>query len=122
MANRARASFVACALALLALARGTDAQTAWSDPAGRGLDAFIHVVDRAPPGALLPLQVEAIGFPTVVSFVPLGGAIIEATWNPEKLGATLGVPPAVKVTADAYGRAHLEVPMPEGDEGPLELL
>ena len=52
----------------------------------------------------------------------LAGAVVEATWNPESLGKVSSVPPAVKATTDAEGRAHLDVPMPDGDEGDLELL
>src|SRR5262249_22799596 len=43
-------------------------------------------------------------------------------WNPEKLGKAATAPPSVKATADGEGRAHLDVPMPDGDEGDLELL
>ncbi|MEJ7730544.1 MAG: hypothetical protein WKG00_15150, partial [Polyangiaceae bacterium] len=93
------------------------------DPAARGLDAFVHLPAAAAPGALLPVQIEVRGFPTIAETVPLGGATIEAAWDPEKLGKGVsGAPPAVRATADASGRAHLEVPVPEGAERELSLL
>jgi hypothetical protein len=123
MTQRMPVSLAALALCLMALTRSTDAQSAGRDPASRGIDLFVHASNYAAPGAILPVQVEAIGFPTVASFVPLGGATVEAAWNPEKMGASLAeAPPPVRATADAGGLAHLDVPVPEGEEGPLELL
>jgi hypothetical protein len=118
-----RLSLVTLAVAALALSPGTDARAASSDPAARGLDAFVRVPEVAAPGASVPVDVEVFGFSTVVSSVPLAGAAIEAVWNPEKMGGSRSQAPLpVDATADANGRAHLDVPMPEGDEGPLELL
>ena len=109
-------------LALAAVGRSSDAAGA-PDPAARGLDVFLHVPGRAPPRGIVPVQVEAIGFPTAVTTQPLAGVTIEAVWNPEHLGANVSdAPPAVRVKADAAGRAHLDVPMPDGDELELELL
>jgi hypothetical protein len=115
---------LASAFALPALFAATsDAQTAGSEPAARGLDVFIHAPELAPPRAMVPVQIEAFGFPTVVSLVPLGGAAVEAAWDPEHLGPGVSVaPPPVRATTDAAGRAHLEVPVPDGDERELKLL
>ncbi len=110
------------AVALAAVGRSSDAAGA-PDPAARGLDLFLHVPTQAPPRGLVPVQVEAIGFPTAVTTQPLSNVTIEAVWNPEHLGANVSAaPPAVRVKADANGRAHLDVPMPDGDELELELL
>ncbi len=108
--------------ALSAAGRSSDAAGA-PDPAARGLDLFLHVPGQAPPRGILPVQVEAIGFPTAVTTQPLANVTIEAVWNPEHLGTHVSVaPPAVRVNADATGRAHLDVPVPDGDEMELELL
>lgn len=103
-------------------ARSSDAQTASSDPAARGLDVFLHVPDRGASGGSLPIQIEAFGFATSTSMTPLATAEIEAVWNPEKLGPSAEAPPAVRGTTDASGRLHLDVPIPVGDERELELL
>ncbi|MFT3773092.1 MAG: hypothetical protein QM820_47535 [Minicystis sp.] len=113
----------AFALALCASAAVSDAQTAAADPAARGLDLFLHAPDGAAPGSRVPVQIEAFGFPTAVTLAPLGGATVEAAWDPEHLGpGVTAAPPAVRATTDAAGRAHLDVPVPEGDERPLVLL
>jgi hypothetical protein len=122
-----RRSLAAPALALLlavcASAAVSDAQTAGADAAARGLDLFLHVPDRAAPGSRLPVQVEAFGFPSAVTLAPLAGAVVEVAWDPEHLGpGVTAAPPAVRATADSAGRAHLEVPVPEGDERDLRLL
>src|SRR4051812_24855476 len=80
---------LAPALAIALVAAGSavsDAQTTSPRPVARGLDLFIHVPDHAAALGVVPLQVEALGFPTVVSLVPLAGASVEATWDPEHLG------------------------------------
>ena len=112
------------ALVFLALIRVRDsgAQSASNDPAARGLDVFVHAPHEVAPGGTLPIDVEAVGFPSVVTLSPLPRATIEAVWNPETLGTIASAPPPVTVTADADGRARLEVPMPDGDEADLELL
>lgn len=114
---------LALVLALTAAAAASDAQTAGSDPAARGLDLFLHAPDAASPGSRFPLQVEALGFPTAVTLDRLAGAAVEAAWDPEKLGpGVTAAPPSVRVTTDAAGRAHLDIPVPEGDERQLALL
>jgi hypothetical protein len=115
-------SMLLAAVALSALGRSSDAAGA-PDPAARGLDLFLHVPANAPPRGLVPVQVEAIGFPTAVTTQPLANVTIEAVWNPEHLGANVSAaPPVVRAKADASGRAHLDVPVPDGDEMELELL
>lgn len=94
----------------------TDARVA------RGLDLFLHAPDRGAPGATLPVQVLALGFPTVVTLRPLEAVTVEATWDPEHLGKVSAAPPPVRVTTDAQGRAHLDVPIPDGPERKLKLL
>jgi hypothetical protein len=110
------------ALFLAPLAPG-DAQTAEKDAAARGLDVFVHAPDSAAPRAIVPLAIEAFGFPTAASLAPLPGAIVEAAWNPEKLGpGATAAPPSVRATTDAAGRARLLIEVPDGDERALELL
>jgi hypothetical protein len=107
----------------VALAATPVATPAPRDPAARGLDLFLHLADRAAPGATLPVQVQVLGFPTVLSLEPLAGVPIEAAWDPEHLGpGASAVPPPVRATTDPNGRAHLNVPIPDGDERDLVLL
>lgn len=121
--RRLPVALVSLALLLCGTAAVSDAQTAGSDPAARGLDVFIHAPDGASPGARVPVQIEAFGFPTAITLATLGGATVEAAWDPEHLGpGVTAAPPAVRATTDAAGRAHLEVPVPEGDERALVLL
>ncbi|MBI5534913.1 MAG: hypothetical protein HY898_19455 [Deltaproteobacteria bacterium] len=117
--------WIPCLLAMgvLAGSERTEAATHVRDPAARGLDMFLHVPALAAPGGTLPLQVQALGFPTVVSLLPLQDATVEAVWNPESLGPGISkAPQPVRATADRLGRVHLDVPVPEGDERDLELL
>lgn len=94
-----------------------------ADAAARGLDVFVHVPGEAAPGASLPLQLSAYGFPTVTTLVPLVGAELSAAWDPESLGPGVASAPApAQATADASGRVHLDVTVPEGDERTLRLL
>ena len=110
-------------LAALALAPPSDVGAAAPDPASRGLDLFIDAPGVAAPGAKMPLQMLALGFPTAVTLAPLAGATIDATWDPTSLGPNVSAaPPGVSATADAAGRAHLEVLVPPGDERSLKLL
>ena len=110
-------------LALTGAATVSDAQTAGADPAARGLDLFLHLPDNAPSGSTLPIQIEAFGFPTAITLAPLGGAQIEAAWDPEHLGPGVNrAPSPVRATTDAAGRAHLDVPVPDGDARELTLL
>ncbi|APR76270.1 Large extracellular alpha-helical protein [Minicystis rosea] len=84
---------------------------------------FLHAPDAAAPGARVPLQIEAFGFPTAITLAPLAGATVEAAWDPEHLGpGVTSAPPAVRAITDGSGRAHLDVPVPEGDERSLVLL
>ena len=101
----------------------SDAQSAASDPAGRGLDVFVHVPADAAPGSVLPVQIEAFGFPTAATLAPLGQASVEAGWDPEQLGpGVTSAPPSVKATTDASGRTRLMVPVPDGDARALQLI
>ncbi|MEP7122041.1 MAG: alpha-2-macroglobulin family protein [Byssovorax sp.] len=105
------------------VAASSDAQVGGPDPARRGLDLFVHVPDQGAPGGTIPLQIEAFGFPSVVALQPLGAAAVEAAWDPESLGPGLSVaPPPVRGTTDSAGRAHLDVPIPDGDVRDLQLL
>ncbi len=110
------------ALAALILVRDSGAQTATADPAARGLDVFVHAPQEGAPGGTVPIDVQAVGFGSVMTPAPLARATVEAMWNPEKMGPSAKAPPSVKVTTDGDGRAHLDVPVPDGDEGELELL
>ncbi|WP_438036380.1 alpha-2-macroglobulin family protein [Sorangium sp. So ce204] len=109
-------------IAVLGAAATSDAATDGRDAVARGLDLFLHAPDRGAPGATLPVQVLALGFPTAITLRPLEAVAVEATWDPEHLGKVSAVPPPVRVTTDAKGRAHLDVPIPEGPERELRLL
>lgn len=105
------------------IAASSDAQVGGPDPARRGLDVFVHVPDQGAPGGTIPLQIEAFGFPSVVTLQPLGAAAVEAAWDPESLGPGISVAPlSVRATTDSAGRAHLDVPIPDGDVRDLQLL
>ncbi len=122
--RRASPSLLAAlGLAGCLLAASSDAQVGGADPARRGLDVFVHVPDQGAPGGTIPLQIEAFGFPSVVALQPLASAAVEAAWDPESLGPGLSVAPAaIRATTDSAGRAHLDVPIPEGDVRDLRLL
>ncbi|MCC6525865.1 MAG: hypothetical protein IT373_24675 [Polyangiaceae bacterium] len=106
---------------LLGVAVARDGAT--GDPAARGLDVFVHAPGEMSGGATVPLQIQAYGFPTVQTATALAGAEVEATWLPESLGPDVSrVPDPVRVTTDALGRAHLDVPVPPGPPGALKLL
>src|SRR5690606_20023050 len=117
-----RTLFALVAAAALAAGATSDAATAGSSAVARGLDLFIHAPDRGAPGATLPVQVMALGFPSVVTLRALEGATIEAAWDPGSLGKTDPVPAPVRMATDSAGRAHLDVPMPEGGERELRLV
>ncbi len=92
-------------------------------PTARGLDVFVHGPSSAPSGGVLPLSIEALGFPTIAMTSPLPGAIIEAAWDPETLKAPNGLTvPSVTVTANSDGQAELLIPMPKGEPQALTLL
>lgn len=113
----------ALGLAGCLLAASSDAQVGGADPARRGLDVFVHVPDQGAPGGTIPLQIEAFGFPSVVTLQPLSAAAVEAAWDPESLGPGISAaPPSVRATTDSAGRAHLDVPIPDGDVRELRLL
>ncbi|MFO0586145.1 MAG: hypothetical protein U0441_01335 [Polyangiaceae bacterium] len=110
-------------LAAVALAPPSDAGAKGGDPAARGLDLFLDAPSVSAPGATIPLQIQALGFPTALALAPLSGATIDASWDPESLGPNVSsVPKTVTVTTDAAGRAHVDVPVPVGDERELKLL
>ena len=109
--------------ASLATVTSSDAAPGADDPAARGLDVFIHAPDRAAARGLLPVQIEAVGFPSVVVMKPLPGVTIEAAWDPEHLGPNVSAAPApVRAVTDGAGRVHLDVPVPPGEEQDLVLL
>jgi hypothetical protein len=113
--------YVGVAAVLLGALLASDATSAGHDPAARGLDLFIHGSTDVPSGGSLSLQVEAIGFPDVVTPRPLAGASIEATWDPRSVPLGTKVTPVVAV-ADADGLAHLDVPVPKAAKEPKLLL
>ena len=97
--------------------------TAPSDPAARGLDAFLHVASSAPAGSMLSVDIETFGFAQVVEAAPLAGATVDFAWDPEHLGKGVSVaPPPLTVTTDATGHAVARVPVPDGGEDELLLL
>ncbi len=138
---RARASlrsFVLLLLVAVALAAfpGAAISVGTADTE-RGLDLWVHAPGTATGRATIPINVQALGFPTASTTRPLSGAVVEATWDPESLvepaprGKGKGqaavqkpaaAPPSVKVTTDASGRATLELPVPEGSERPITAL
>ncbi|RLB64268.1 MAG: hypothetical protein DRI90_04995, partial [Deltaproteobacteria bacterium] len=122
--NHKTVAWVTCLLCLgLMLGTTTEATGQPSDPAARGLDLFVHLPTSAAPGAAVPVQVQALGFPTVTTAKPLAGAAIEAVWDPRSLGKNISVaPPPVRGTTDTMGRAHLDVRIPDGPERDLILL
>lgn len=110
-------------VAAFALAPPSDVGAKGADPAARGLDLFVDAPTHSAPGATVPIQIQALGFPTAVTLAPLEGATIDASWDPESLGPNVSaVPKTVTVTTDAAGRAHVDVPVPEGGERDLKLL
>jgi len=119
-----RMALFACVLCIgLVLGRAPHALSADADPAARGLDVFVHAPNLAAPGGVIPVQVQAIGFPTVTTARPLARATVEAAWDPASLGpGRTTAPPAVQATADTLGRVHLNVPVPLGPEGKVRLL
>lgn len=116
-------------LAALVLSAGLTAdpstgETAPADQTARGLDAFLFVPGSAAPGSTLPIVALAMGFPTLATTVPIEGAEIVASWDPDTLGLqrTGGtVPPPVTGMSDAKGRVTLAIPVPEGDPATLGL-
>lgn len=83
------------------------------DPAARGLDLFVHCPSEVAAGSVLPIQVQAIGFPTVTAPRPLAGATVEASWDPQAWPQGVRpVPGAVSTAADGDGRAHLDMGAP----------
>ncbi|AKT39543.1 alpha-2-macroglobulin family protein [Chondromyces crocatus] len=119
-----RSRFLLSALALSAALGSAPSGAAPSGPeaVARGLDLFLHAPDRGAPGSRLPVQVVALGYPTALAQRPLEAVTVEAVWDPEHLGEVSAVPPPVQATTDAGGRAHLEVPIPEGVPQELKLL
>jgi hypothetical protein len=91
------------------------------DPAGRGLDLYVHVAPSAAPGGILELTAKAYGFPTVTHAVPLAGATLEIGWDPEELDGA-PPPPSIQATTDAEGRARVTIEVPRGLPRTLQLL
>ena len=121
--RRALLAPILTSLAAAVVAPPSDAGAKGGDPAARGLDLFVDAPSVSAPGATIPLQIQALGFPTALTLAPLGGATIDASWDAESLGPNVSsVPKTVTVTTDAAGRAHVDVPVPLGDERELKLL
>ena len=91
------------------------------DPAGRGLDVYVHVAPNAAPGGILELTAKAYGFPTVTHAVPLAGATLEIGWDPEELDGE-PPPPSIQATTDGDGRARVAIEVPRGLPRTLQLL
>ena len=91
------------------------------DPAGRGLDVYLHVAPNAAPGGILELTAKAYGFPTVTHAVPLAGAVLEIGWDPEELDGA-PPPPSIQATTDIDGRARVSIEVPRGLPRTLQLL
>lgn len=109
--------------------RGSASAQARPSVTERGLDVWIHVTHSAMGGGTLPIDVRALGFPTATTVAPIPGATVEATWDPESLvdptskDPKPSSPPAtVTATADADGRATLNLPVPQGAPRALKLL
>jgi hypothetical protein len=106
---------------VLALVGHSRAAPPLFDPAGRGLDAFLHVAEQVAPGGTVELMAEAFGFATVTEARPLGGATLEAGWDPESLGGATP-PPTVTMQTDAAGHARMLIDVPDGPPATLSLL
>jgi hypothetical protein len=107
---------------LIAIASARPGDAAPKNAAARGLDLFLHAPKEIPSGGTLPLQVRVFGFSTVSTLAPLGGAKVEAAWDPESFGKEIAsVPPPVSITCDEAGRGHLDIAVPQG-KGKLNLL
>jgi hypothetical protein len=79
MPRSRRALLALAAAAALGATATSDAATEGSSSVARGLDLFLHAPDRGAPGATLPVQVVALGFPTAITLRPLEGAPIART-------------------------------------------
>ncbi|NUP09593.1 MAG: hypothetical protein HOW73_26405 [Polyangiaceae bacterium] len=98
-------------------------------PTERGLDLFVHAPGLAAGGEVLPIDVQALGFPTATTTVPLSGAAVEAAWDLESLldptqkdASPAAAPPSVRAVADDQGRATLLLPVPKGRTKAITLL
>lgn len=122
--SRRRLVLLLCGLCLaVVLGRTPHATSAEADLAARGLDIFVHAPRSVPPGGIVPVQLQAIGFPTVTKTRPLAGVSIEAAWDPQSLGPGRSTAPAtLRTTTDPDGRAHLSVPVPAGPARDIRLL
>jgi len=111
------------AVTLVALALPGTAKTQDRDPAARGLDVFVHVPTAVPSGGVLPVLIEAFGFPSVQTAEPLSDADVQVVWDPEYLGPHVAVAPApLGGKTLAKGRLILNVPVPRGDAIAMRLL
>jgi hypothetical protein len=128
---RALVLFAAVVTASLVPGAATSASPADTE---RGLDVWVHAPSTATGRGTVPINVLALGFPTVKTTRPLAGAVVEATWDPESLvepkekgkdappPKPAAAPPTVRATTDAEGRATLELPVPDGTERPIVAL
>lgn len=85
-----------------------------NDPASRGLDLLVQIPSSVVAGGTLPVQVQAVGFPTISTVRPLADANIDVSWDESSLpGGIDPIPAMVSARCDAEGRAHLNVGVPE---------
>jgi hypothetical protein len=89
--------------------------TSARDPAARGLDIFVHAAPRAAAGGRLAVQLRVFGFPRA-------GAAGRRARRSDLGSAVTGTrassaPLVVAATADAAGRAHVDVEVPRGKVG-----
>ncbi|MBK8252303.1 MAG: hypothetical protein IPK82_06490 [Polyangiaceae bacterium] len=121
--NSPMAGWVVPLIAIAALSPPTDAGAQSADPALRGLDLFVDVPRAAVNGQLVPIQIQAYGFPSATVLAALPGAAIEAVWDADSLGpGAASTPPPVKAVTDANGRVHIDVLMPDGNSNAPRLL
>lgn len=109
---------------------GAGADPALSSEAltARGIDVWIHAPDSVASGEVVPIDVVALGYPTVNTLEPVPHATVEATWDPETVRAPDGPVlkaadmPVVTTTANGEGRATLLLPAPKGPARSLSAL
>lgn len=94
----------------------------------RGIDVWIHAPQTVAGGDNLPIDVIALGYPTVTTLEAVPGATVDATWDPETLREVDGPKmsaadvPTVSAKTDEGGRAALLLPVPKGSTRTLNAL
>ncbi len=100
---------------LLGVVCSRDARSAPSDPAARGLDAYVELPSSAPAGSKIIVALRTFGFPTAVEPAPLGEVNVEAVWRgSDALPAS--------IVTDRDGLASLELTVPDGKTEAASLL